>query len=67
MKVFNLKKLAAIADVEYWTLYYWATDRYENPRIDKPMKTRIANSIVDSLKPFLKKLGFELTIKALKK
>ncbi len=63
----NLMALAKASGVEYWTFYYWVTGRHENPRFDKNQKTQVANAIVAAMAPFLKRLGYKVTIEPVKK
>lgn len=51
-----------MANLEYWTLYYWVKGRYQKD-LNKLDKTALANAILEGMKPVLKRLGYEVVLK----
>lgn len=60
--IFKLKVLCTMAGLEYWTVYAWLRNQYQKD-LNKLEKTALANAILEGMKPFLKRLGYEVVLK----
>jgi hypothetical protein len=62
IEAINLKKVCELAEVPHHKVYFWAIGRYEKGP-NRQLKTQLANAVVDGIKPFLAKLGYDVTIR----
>lgn len=61
-ELISIKKLTEKADVGYFALYQRQRGLYKKP-LPQPWKTKVLNALMKDIIPFVRDLGFEITLR----